>query len=296
MFLPAREHRGPGTGRASAAPSMILDRGGPGARPYDLPVTEPILPKRLGRRTFLGGAVTLVCSLPLNSGCEGDAPGAGEPGEAPPPGATRIDGWLVPAGTTLSPARYALLAAAMDALIPGDEEHAGALAAAAPFYLDQLLGAFRVSPPRIFAGGPYSGRHGGLDGFSQFTPLTRIEELRWRLYLEGSLGLPEREFNGPVVGLLQRYEEGLDALDALALASEGAPFTRLELETRRSVLLAGEEPFVQLVYEHAVEGSYGDPVYGGNLGGAGWAAIEFEGDRQPLGYTAEQMRDPDVPG
>ena len=30
--------------------------------------------------------------------------------------------------------------------------------------------------------------------------------------IEGSQGMPEREFNGPVVGLQERYREGLAAL------------------------------------------------------------------------------------
>lgn len=242
----------------------------------------------LTRRTFLGGAVTLLCTTPFGCGEESEAP---EPAELPdpPPRGQRIDGFWVPAGTTLAPRDFARLSALFDALIPGDPERPGAVALQAPWYLDQLLGAFTVAPPRIFAGGPYSGRHGGLDGFSRFQRLTRVEELRWRIFLEGSLGLPEREFAGPVPGLQARYLEGLDALDAAA----GAPFSRLSLD-QRVLLLQGADPaFVALAYEHANEGSYGDPVYGGNAGGRGWAAIVFEGDRQPAGYTGRQMERPE---
>ncbi len=59
-------------------------------------------------------------------------------------------------------------------------------------------------------------------------PLGRKEELAWRTRIEGSLGRPEREFNGPVVGWQQQYREGLATLgaDFVALVRserDGAP-------------------------------------------------------------------------
>lgn len=246
----------------------------------------PPLPAGFSRRRFLGGAVTLVCAAPVvldALACQT----AAEPGP--------IDGWKVPGGTTLDRTSYALLCATFDALIPGDAKSPGATVANAPWYLDQLLGAFRVDPPRIFAGGPYSGRHGGVAGFEEFQPLTRVETLRWRTYLEGSQGIPEREWNGPVVGLFDRYRQGLAALDAAAVKSAGKSFTALTLERRRTLLQAADPEFLQLAYEHAVEGTYGDPVYGGNQDRSGWKAIDYEGDRQPVGYTPRQMSNPEEP-
>lgn len=149
-----------------------------------------------------------------------------------------------------------------------------------------------MDPPRIFAGGPYSGRHGGLDGFSHFLPLTRVEELRWRTYLEGSHGLPEREWNGPVKGLLDVYIEGLEGLDRAANRS-GARFTLRPADERLTLVAAAEPAFRELLYAHAVEGTYGDPVYGGNFEGRGWTAIAYEGDRHPIGYSQAEMLFPE---
>ncbi len=236
------------------------------------------------RRRFLGGMVTLLAAAPMLDGCGSDS-------QTKP--AAKTYGWPVPAHTTLATARYVTLVAAMDAVIPGDEASPGATLAHAAYYLDQLFGAFEVDPPRIFAGGPYSGRHGGADDFSHFQPLTRVEELRWRTYLEGSKGLAEREWNGPVTGLVERYESWLDALDAAAQESEGHPFAALDLSTRFKLLQNGDADFLKTLYEHAVEGTYGDPVYGGNYAERGWAAIDYEGDRQPIGYSAKQMAHPD---
>ena len=169
----------------------------------------------------------------------------------------------------------------MDRLIPPDDEGApGARAAGAVDYVDGLLGAFLVDPPRIWAGGPFSGRHGGEPGFERFLELGTIEELAWRTRIEGSQGRPEREFNGPVAGLQERYTAGLAALGADFCAVDG------EEQDRR---LAADPAFQRLLYEHACEGTYGDPVYGGNRGGAGWTAIRFDGDVQPRGWTDQEV-------
>ncbi len=230
----------------------------------------------LTRRTFCQGALTVACVAAV-AGCEGPASTA-EPSDEPSPTPSPFD-----AHTT------ALLSAVMGTLIPGASGRAGAVEAGAPAYLVQLLSAFESDPPRIFAGGPYSGRHGGLDGFSRFQKLTRVEELRWRTAIEGSQGIPEREFDGPVLGLRERYEQGLHAIDELA----GGRFLELDAKERAAVLQKADDAFVALVYEHANEGTYGDPVYGGNLDRKGWLAIDYEGDRQPRGYSARELLHPE---
>lgn len=174
-----------------------------------------------------------------------------------------------------------MLEAALERLFPADDEGApGATAAGVADYVDGLLGAFLVDPPRIWAGGPFSGRHGGEDGFSRFTPLSRVEELAWRTRIEGSLGIPEREWNGPVVGWQERYRVGLAAL--------GADFADLDGDAQDE-RLATVADFKALLHTHGCEGLYADPVYGGNRAGAGWRSIGFAGDSQPRGYTPVEV-------
>ena len=172
---------------------------------------------------------------------------------------------------------YAVIEAACERLIPGATE------ARVADYVDGLLGAFAVDPPRIWAGGPFSGRHGGDAGFAQFIPLTALDELAWRTRIEGSRGIPEREFNGPVVGLQERYRDGLPTL--------GADFAGVDPETQDARLRAAEE-FTELLYEHVCEGMYGAPEYGGNQHLLGWRSIEFEGDVQPRGFTDAEVSEP----
>jgi hypothetical protein len=180
----------------------------------------------------------------------------------------------------LDPDAYAVVEAACERLIPATADHPGARALGVADYIDGLLGAFLVDPPRIWAGGPFSGRHGGAASFARFLPLSRLEELAWRTRIEGSQGITEREHNGPVAGWQQEYRDGIAAL--------GSDFPQLapdEQDTR----LDAVPRFKRLLYEHACEGAYGAPEYGGNNDLAGWRAIGFPGDVQPRGYTDEEV-------
>ena len=175
---------------------------------------------------------------------------------------------------------HAVVGAAADRLIPPSGPHPGGAALGVADYVDRLLGAFAFDPPLIFAGGPFSGRAGGAASFADFLPLSRHEELAWRTRIEGSLGLPDREFNGEVRGWQQIYREGIAAL--------GDDFTEVDGAEQDRRLHAHRE-LRRVLYEHACEGAYGPPEYGGNRDLAGWHAIEFPGDSQPRGYTDDEV-------
>jgi hypothetical protein len=177
---------------------------------------------------------------------------------------------------------YAVVAAASARLIPPDET-VGAIEAGVPDYIDGLLGAFASDPPRIWAGGPTSGRFGGESAFATFHRLSPLDELAWRMRIEGSRGIPAREFNGPVVGWQERYRSGIAALGEDFCALDGAG---------QDERLRGQPEFVELLYEHCCEGMYGAPEYGGNRAGAAWSAIGFPGDVQPRGWSDEDVASP----
>jgi hypothetical protein len=175
---------------------------------------------------------------------------------------------------------YDVVTAAADVLIPPHRDHPGGGALGVADYIDTLLAAFTFDPPRIFAGGPFSGRAGGDASFDDFLPLSRHEEIAWRTRIEGSQGIPEREFNGPVRGWQTRYREGIAAL--------GPDFCSLSPDGQRD-RLRRDRDFRSLLYEHACEGAYGAPEYGGNRDLAGWRAVQFPGDSQPRGYTDAEV-------
>ncbi|MHB8219319.1 MAG: gluconate 2-dehydrogenase subunit 3 family protein [Acidimicrobiales bacterium] len=183
----------------------------------------------------------------------------------------------------LTEREHATVVAACTRLIPADTRGPGAGTLGAADYIDTLLGAFAFDPPRIWAGGPVSGRHGGAGGFARFHRLTRLDELAWRTRIEGSKGLAEREFNGPVVGLQQLYREGLDAL--------GDDFARCPPEIQDERLRSCGE-FTELLYRHTCEAHYGAPEYGGNRECEGWRSIGFDGDVQPRGWSDAEVSGP----
>jgi hypothetical protein len=180
----------------------------------------------------------------------------------------------------LTAVEHAKVAAAADRLLPPAGEHPGGAALGVADYVDGLLGAFTVDPPRIWAGGPFSGRRGGAASFDAFIPLTRVEELAWRTRIEGSQGIPERERNGAVAGWQHEYRSGLAAL--------GTDFLDTTPEEQDARLDAVPE-LKALLFAHACQGAYGDPVYGGNPEGRAWQAIAYPGDAQPRGYTDAEV-------
>ncbi len=177
------------------------------------------------------------------------------------------------------------LSAALDVVLPGDGTSPGAGEMGGADYVDQLLGAFTFDPPRIWAGGPFSGRAGGEPGFDQWLALGALDELAWRIRIEGSQDRPEREFNGAVIGWQERYRTGLAAL--------GGDFAELDPDTRKARLRDTlDRDFRILLFEHACEALYGDPVYGGNQDRHAWTAIAFDGDVQPRGWTDAEVTYP----
>jgi hypothetical protein len=183
----------------------------------------------------------------------------------------------------LTESEYLVLRAACAQMMPSDQGAPGAEEAGVADYIDILLGAFTFDPPRIWAGGPTSGRMGGEARFGNFLPLSALDELAWRMRIEGSLALPEREFNGPVVGLQERYSQGLATL--------GTDFTEVD-GTEQERRLRADEAFCALLHGHCCEGMYGAPEYGGNRDGIGWASIGRDGDVQPRGYSDEDVSGP----
>ena len=68
-------------------------------------------------------------------------------------------------------AEYATLRAACSQMMPSDQGAPGAEEADVANYIDTFLGAFAFDPPRIWAGGAFSGRMGGDPRFTRLPPV-----------------------------------------------------------------------------------------------------------------------------
>lgn len=173
---------------------------------------------------------------------------------------------------------WATIDAAAEALLPG------ASAALVVRYIDRLLTAFDHVPPRIFGGGPFSDRGGArVNAFADALPLTRAQDLAWRIRIFGSAATPGGDFNaatlGPTIGYRELYTRGIAALDA-------ADFLALAPDARAS-LLAGmtSDPFYVQLLHHTCEGMFAAPEYGGNADLAGWRLARYDGDSAPRGHA-----------
>ena len=217
--------------------------------------------------------------------------------------ATRVRALLAAAPATGQAGRF-LTADELDTLravagrfIPGppDDPDPGAVEAGAAEAIDLYLAAFKVDPPLIHAGGPFSDRAGAAhDDFADFVPLDALAELGWRIRLEGSQGKPEREFAGPVTGLQEIYRAGLAHLDERAggnFASLPGPAQDLILRDQTD---SAVQDFVGVALADVLDATYGPPEYGGNRDLVGWSVNHWPGDTQPRGFTPEQVSNPDA--
>jgi gluconate 2-dehydrogenase gamma chain len=85
---------------------------------------------------------------------------------------------------------------------------------------------------------------------------------------------------------------GLAALDAFAMQSQGALFAELSAEKRDGVLLAlpqNLQAFFNQARTYTLQGTFGDPHYGGNLGGKGWDIIRYPGPRPATSPDMQRM-------
>jgi hypothetical protein len=203
-------------------------------------------------------------------------------------------------GKFLTAAELTTLTALCDRLIPGPPEDPtpGAVAAGVPNAIDLLLGAFELDPPLIHAGGPFSNRAGHKrDDFAHFVPMDRQAELGWRIRIEGSKGLREREFAGPVKGLQEIYRDGLAVLDKRARTRAKVGFAKASTAVQNAILAddkdAPVQTFLGAALANTLEAMYGPPEYGGNRDLVGWSSNGWAGDDQPRGFTRAQVERPD---
>jgi hypothetical protein len=178
----------------------------------------------------------------------------------------------------------AVVKAAAARLVPGPDDDPteklydspGATEAGVVYYIDTMLAAFSFKVPKIFAGGPWSDRHGGDENYMKhFVPLAPRQRAAWRRRIPP---------------LQAAYRKAVKQLDAAA----GGDFAKASSDTQDQALTdLGEVR--DLIFGHTIEGMYAVPEYGGNRNGAGWKGVYWPGDSQRRGYTATQVENSDGP-
>jgi gluconate 2-dehydrogenase gamma chain len=96
------------------------------------------------------------------------------------------------------------------------------------------------------------------------------------------------------------YTAGLASLDRYARSSRGAPFTELSTRDQDSVLIdvetgaatgftGGAGAFFAMVRSHTLQGTFGDPYYGGNANFVGWDLIGYPGIRTTVSPEDQRL-------
>jgi gluconate 2-dehydrogenase gamma chain len=95
------------------------------------------------------------------------------------------------------------------------------------------------------------------------------------------------------------FLNGLEALEAHARSSNGMAFAQLGPEQQDAILISIEDknfpplkPFFTRLQRLTLEGSFGDPSYGGNRGLAGWDLIRYPGVRLAVSPDDQKMDHP----
>lgn len=95
----------------------------------------------------------------------------------------------------------------------------------------------------------------------------------------------------------EAWVAGLAALDAFALETQGSAFADLSAEKRDAVLMrltdnGGPQTlqgFFNTARTYTMQGTFGDPHYGGNIGGKGWDIIRYPGPRPATSADMQKM-------
>ena len=115
----------------------------------------------------------------------------------------------------------------------------------------------------------------------------------------GAAGYFEQQFAGDLAGEKAGILEGLAKVDAFARKAHGAAFPDLAPDKQDAVLTAlqndeadgfsGSAGFFTRMRRLTLEGTFGDPYYGGNKGFAGWDLIRYPGVRLAVAPEDQRM-------
>ena len=203
------------------------------------------------RRAFLksavaGGAAAAAGTLPKSAEAQGTAPTKTPAQESPP------------TYSFLNPDEAAFIEALVDHMVPADQYSPKGTDLGLNIYIDRALASGWGKGDRTYMQGP------------------------WRP------GVPSQGYQLPLTPAAL-YRSGIAAANAACAKTYGRRFDKLDPAQREEfmqgmrsgkVVFEGGPPsraFFATVYQNVMEGMFGDPMYGGNRGKAGWKMIGFPG-------------------
>jgi gluconate 2-dehydrogenase gamma chain len=120
----------------------------------------------------------------------------------------------------------------------------------------------------------------------------------------GALRFIDRALSETDADAIDAYRTGLAALDRYSRYSRGAPFLELSDRDKDSVLIdvqlgsatgadvgfvGSSGSFFNMVKSHTWQGTFGDPMYGGNLNFVGWDLLGYPGVRMRVSPEDQRL-------
>ena len=110
----------------------------------------------------------------------------------------------------------------------------------------------------------------------------------------------DRALGGALASSREAYRIGLAAIDAHAMRVKGARLAALPPRDQDEILTDAERnavpgitpnssAFFTLVRTHTLQGTFGDPYYGGNVNFAGWDLLGYPGLRLAVSAADQQL-------
>jgi gluconate 2-dehydrogenase gamma chain len=105
-----------------------------------------------------------------------------------------------------------------------------------------------------------------------------------------------RALSGALASVRSDYTLGLAAIDRAAQQTFGAVFAKLTPAQQDAVLQERQEtPFFNLVRGHTLQGTFCDPIYGGNASFVGWDLLGYPGVRLAVSAADQNLSTPATP-
>jgi gluconate 2-dehydrogenase gamma chain len=103
----------------------------------------------------------------------------------------------------------------------------------------------------------------------------------------------DHALSGALSASRQAYTAGLAAIDSLSQQKYQAAFVTLTpLQQDLVLTFAQDTPFFNLVRGHTLQGTFCDPIYGGNANFVGWDLIGYPGIRLNVTAAEQNMSTP----
>ncbi|GKV65230.1 MULTISPECIES: gluconate 2-dehydrogenase subunit 3 family protein [unclassified Sporosarcina] len=183
---------------------------------------------------------------------------------------------------------FEILSAATERIFPKDDLGPGAIELGVPYFIDRQLSGEWGTNAKEYMRGP----------FPQNAEKANYEDKDRQQDEQGpnaetQVPAPTPRYQTPMTRA-EIFTEGLRALEQTAQEKFETNFRKLEASQQDEILQlfnegkgkmngVSSETFFNLLLQTTIEGTYADPVYGGNRNMEAWRMKEFPGPR--MGYT-----------